>query len=154
MSATIKQRTCIVTIESEQPGGEPRKIIVHRMAWSAQRQLLKSLAVIIPKILAPRVSAGAGESAPSLLAILAENLPAIVTSSNDLVSLLVIGSTGLSLEEFDKLDSLTAAEVIRQALAVNYDDELRTSIAAIVTKLAGLMAVPEAIQPLVNPAMA
>lgn len=139
--ATIKQKSGVVEIEGE--GG--RRIVVHRMPWKAQREFLKKFAIAVQGILAAR-TAEAVDMMPAIMG----RLPEIVSQSDELLNVLCLGSTGLTLDEFDGLDSLAATEVIRLSLEINFDDELKNSFAGIVGTLAALMPAQAKTTPLAN----
>lgn len=137
---TIKQVTRYV----EAPDG--RKIAVSRMPWKGMRDFLRKVAVLVTLVIAnsgaKRTEAAEGQDAPaprSLFAVILEQLPEIITGSDELVMLVCTQSTQLSLEEFDALDSLTALKIIEEALSINCDDETKKSCSAIAHHLAGLM---------------
>ena len=141
---TIKQKTAIVELEAVNGQGG-RRIVVHRMNWRAQRDFLKKLAVAVQALLAAR--AAAPEREASLAQLVLSRLTELVAQSDELVNVLCLGSTGLSLDEFDALDSLAAAELLRLSLELNFDDELKNSFAGIVATLAGLMPAAETTSP-------
>lgn len=143
-SASIKQRFGVVTIEPAEPGGELRKIVVRRMPWSAQRALHRQIANIIRDAVSNRAPAEKTEDVRGVLtSAIMLRLPEVVASSDEMLDTLILGSTEMKLDEFQRLDSLVALEVIRVSLEINFDEELKNSFAAIVNNLAGLMVAPK-----------
>jgi hypothetical protein len=111
---TIKQQTEIITVE-----GGPT-ITVRRFAWRPLLDFLAALGAFVAK-------RKDGVSAASLLA----DFGAVLAESEDLVAKLVLGCTNLTLDQFGQLDLMAAAEVIRTAVALNTDAELKKSCAGI-----------------------
>jgi hypothetical protein len=133
--STVKQKQAIVTVEPAESGAEARRIIVHRMTWKAQRAFLRKLADVVTDIL--RVKKG--EREVKLQDLFLGNLASLVASSDELISILCLGSTGMKLEEFDALESTVALEVLKVAMELNFDDETKNSFAGIRESLAALM---------------
>lgn len=132
--ASIKQKSVIVEVEADAEGKGARKITVRRMPWKYQRDFLKAFAKAVQAILQ-----GKKEGGLTIGQIVLDRLADIVGQSDELVTILCTGSTGLSLDEFDQLDGLVASEVLRQAIDVNFDEELKNSFAGIAVALAALM---------------
>ena len=126
---TIKQKTVLVQIE----GGQ--SIEVRRMRWKSMREFLKKLAGAVSKIYG-MVPAG---DAPTILALLAGRLPEILAASDELSTLLVTGSTDLTAEALDNLDTVAAAAVIQAAIDLNLDEETKNSWAGIGRSVRALM---------------
>lgn len=125
--STIKQKTVLVTAE------DGSRIEVRRMAWKGLRDFLRSLANVVRSIYQ-----GSTPEQPTWALILAK-LPEIITGSDELVVILCTKSTDLKPDEFDNLDALTASNVLSAAIGVNFDDEVKNSLAGIVGKIAALM---------------
>jgi hypothetical protein len=116
---TIKQKT--VTIEFD-----TSKVVVRRMTWKATRGFLRKLGAHL---------AALGASLTDVL----PKLPEIITSTEDLAEYLVINSTDLSAEEFDKLDLQQAAGVLATAVDLNAGPDLKNYFAGIGATLGALM---------------
>jgi hypothetical protein len=115
---TIKQRSITIELES-------RKITVRRMRWAAARTFLKKLAGHIAKL---------GTSLNDALA----KLPELIAGADELAVELVVNSTDLAAEDFDKLDVAEAAAVLAAAVELNLGEDLKNSFAGIAANLGAL----------------
>lgn len=118
-TTTIKQKSITLEFDSS-------KVIVRRMYWKAAKDFLKMLAKHL---------GGLGTDLANVL----PKLPEVIGSVDELSTFLVVNSTDLSAEDFDKLDLAQAAAVIEAAVELNAGAELKNSFAGIAAALAGLM---------------
>lgn len=141
--STIKQKELIV----ETIGGQ--KITVRRMRWKAAAQFLRKFAAAYKLIYADKkldavkfsadgMSIGA-DATKGFLTIITE----LVDTAEDLAAHLASSSTDLSREEFDQLDMLAGFDVLAAAISLNFDDELKKSLAGIGTAAKALIPAPE-----------
>lgn len=128
--STITLKSAAIEVE----GGSA--ITVRRLNWKNQRDLLKKLALLLRSMRAG--TDGAAPVAESSLG--ASNimgmLPELLTQSEELTLALGTGSTGLSEDDFNNLDSGVALEVLRVALEINFDQEFTDRIASIFAAIA------------------
>lgn len=128
---TIKQRT--VTLQME--GGSA--ITVRRLRWKAAKAFLRMLADTLGQLYkGGGLSLAEPGSAP---AAFADRIPELIAQSEELTQFLIQNSTDLNAEQIDALDALAASEVLRAALEVNLDEELKKCWAGIAAVVAGLM---------------
>jgi hypothetical protein len=143
---TIKQKTEIIDIEGF------KKVTVRRMYWRAADTFIKALFDDIAKVYALRPlleNGGKPEENPTDATIMgvpacemnliADKLPEILSSAEDLVIQLVTECTDLTAEEFDRLDTLAAATILQVSLEINLDDELKKCFAGMVNAIGGLI---------------
>lgn len=140
---TIKQK--IITIEIE--GGST--ITVRRMSWRDARDFLRCLVDTLKGLSASGQLKQLMEAKTSdvptsqLLEQLGPVIESVISGSIDLVTMIARAATNLSAEEFDKLDSLSAAAVVTAAIEINADEELKNSLAGIAGAVARLMPAPK-----------
>jgi hypothetical protein len=127
---TIKQKTALVKFE-----GAPH-IEVRRMRWKATREFLKLFGRAYTGFIKGAMSAGLGEN--QKLAIIAQ-LPELIAQSDVLSAYLVTNATDLTAEQLDALDGLVASEVLRVALEINLDGEIKNSFAGIGAAIMAMM---------------
>jgi hypothetical protein len=125
--STIKQKT--VTVENI----DGKTVEVRRMRWKSAREFLKKFSAIASALYK---DAPAGISFGELLI---SRLAEIIGGSDELVLLLVTGSTEFKPDEIDALDALSVLEILAAAMKVNFDDELKKSLAGIGAEVAALM---------------
>lgn len=127
MTDTIKQRVEVIEL------ADGRRMEVRRMSWKAMRDFLRRLAAVITTVYT--------QSKPedTRVAILLNKLPEIIGASDELVALLCTKSTGLTLDQFDETDALSASQILDAALKVNCDEELKNCWAGIAVKVVALM---------------
>jgi hypothetical protein len=134
---TIKQKTALVKFE-----GAPH-IEVRRMRWKATRQFLKLFGNAYTDFIKGAMEGGLEEN--QKLAILAQ-LPNLIAQSEVLSTYLVTNATDLTAEQLDALDGLLATEVLRVALEINLDDEIKNSFAGIGAAIVAMMPAKKAQQ--------
>jgi hypothetical protein len=106
------------------------------MRWKATRQFLKLFGNAYTDFIKGAMSSGLAEN--QKLAIVSQ-LPELIAQSDVLSAFLVTSATDLTAEQLDALDGLVASEVLRVALEVNLDDEIKNSFAGIGAAVAALM---------------
>jgi hypothetical protein len=127
---TIKQKTAVVEVE----GGQ--RIEVRRMRWKPAREFLALFGRAYTDFIKAAMSAGLGEN--QKLAIVAQ-LPDLIAQSDVLSGYLITAATELTAEQLDALDALVASEVLRVALEINLDDEIKNSFAGIGAVITAMM---------------
>lgn len=127
--STIKQKSAFVETE----GG--KRVEVRRMRWKGARDFLRSLARVVMAAYPPENAAMGLPLAATILG----NLKEIVTGSDELATLLCVQSTGLTVDEFDELDALSACRILEESLKINCDDEIKKCLAGIAESVAGLI---------------
>lgn len=139
---TLKQKTQLVQIElppaCEAPAGAMRPVTIRRMAWKPAQEFLGQLA----KLLAATGSGAA--PAEGGLAALAARLPELLGQSETLVAHLLRHSTDLAPALVDELDAGIVLELVRLAVEVNLDAEVKNSSAGIVAAVVGPVPAPAA----------
>lgn len=127
--STITQSEVTVT------PAEGAKIKVRRMRWKATKKFLRlfaesvktlnkegKLEAIFESVKGKSIS---DNTVQNLLAILSE----LVTSIEELATHIAANSTMLTEEQFDELDTVDALEVLQEALKINFDEQLKKSLA-------------------------
>lgn len=128
---TIKQRTTPVAITTAT--GE-RTITVRRLAWKPAKEFFRELTKVLAALWGDRADDAAAKK--SFFAL----LPQLVLDSEQLITLLLTGSTDLKPEELDQLDWGDVIALVHGALEVNADDEIKNSFAGVMGKLVGFVA--------------
>lgn len=105
-----------------------RTVEVRRMTWRAMRFFLRQLAKDVAEF--PRNDGRI---------VLFENLPAVIAKSDVLAQMIITGSTGIGAEELDQLDALSASELLRLGVEVNFDQEFAAAVAGITEQIVGIM---------------
>lgn len=129
MVDSIKQKKRSVAVEG-------RTIEVRRMRWKAAREFLRKLGAAVAGLI--KGGGGTGSEGFSIAGVVSL-LPELIAQTDELATHLVINSTDLTAEQFDGLDALEAAEVLRTAVEINLDDEIKNSFAGIAERAAALM---------------
>jgi len=140
MIETIKQKSVTVAFE------DGRQIKVRRMPWKAARSFLRKVTKIMNDVLGEgglgsKIKAAEGKVTFNLSDVTAA-LPGLIEQSDELVFDLVTASTPLKTEELDALDTLEASSLIKAAIEVNFDAELKNCWSGVVAGLAALMTSP------------
>lgn len=140
---TIKQKSIDVPLDE---GG---RVLVRRMRWKAQRAFLRSLVheirtYMADETLAALMKAETREDKLAVVPAMLEKIPALIESSEGLISMLITATTGLTAEaqDGDGADGLTGhdvARILQAALSINLDAELKNSWTGIGMSLVGMV---------------
>jgi hypothetical protein len=112
-----------------------KSVVVHRLNYKAARPFLKQLAAVagaLYKDVTPDASPRGFVFA---------KLPEIVASSDELITALCVGSTNLTAEDFGNLDTISALELLKTAMAVNFDEAFITAAKNFVTSVSATFSV-------------
>jgi hypothetical protein len=133
MQDTIKQKVVRVEI------GPDNYVEVHRMRWKAMRSFIKSLGALMAKAYgsAPK------EGGPGVISLLLSRLPEVIEASEGLTVILIEGSTELAAAQFDDLEAIAAAKILKAVIDLNMDDETKNSFAGVGDSLRALMPAAE-----------
>ena len=105
-----------------------RTVEVRRMSWKSMRFFLRQLSRDIAEF--PRSDGRI---------VLFENLPAVIAKSDVLAQMIITGSTGIGAEELDQLDALSASELLRLGVEINFDADFAAAVAGITEQIVGIM---------------
>lgn len=132
--STIKQKSVFVELE------DGTRVEVRRMKWKSLRDLLRKLGgAVIAFVQSQQVPTTADGAPPTVLTLSTESIQQILVQSDELVTHLCVNSSKFTIDEFDELDALSASRVVKAAIEVNMDDELKNCWAGIAQHVAGLM---------------
>lgn len=130
---TLKQKTQTIGIQA---GDTVRTVTIRRMAWKPAQEFLGQLAKLLS------ATGPAAASTEGGLVALAARLPELLGQSEALVAHLLRHSTDLDPALVDQLDAGIVLELVRLAVEVNLDAEVKNSSAGIVAAVVGPVPAP------------
>lgn len=130
---TIKQKTVVVQID----GGQP--IEVRRMLWKPTKEFLRKLGEVVTKVARDARPDADRTTIRLTLDSVLNQLPALIDSSDELITILITRSSSVTAEQLDGFDNLVALALLNAALEVNFDQELKNFSGGIVEKIGAIL---------------
>lgn len=107
-----------------------RTVTVRRMTWKAMRLMLRQLGQDIDAL--PRKEGRI---------VLLDNLPLVIANSEILAQMVITESTGVKPEELDQMDALSASELLRASVEINFDAEFGTTVGQIMGHVGDILTI-------------
>lgn len=129
--STIKQKEILLETN------EGKKITIRRMRWKAAAQFLKLFAAAFKLLYADKKLDGVSFNAEGMkigadkTQGFVEIVESLAQSVDEIATHLAFSSTDLSREDFEQLDYVTGLDVLAAAISINFDAELKKSLAGI-----------------------